>query len=245
MTAIAPGRTLAAMLWLAALPLAADLCKWVDEDGCVHYAETCPPGVEGTAVETAPPPSQEQLDAAVRRAEEMLQQRHTRKTQTEAEQAQADAALQKARSSARARDQACETAFAERQILAIDLPIYRDDQGGLHHKESLHDYLYQGERRYLADAERSRALGEANAFYAAQCRGFEPATRNYVYRFRRQPTTTELLGLLQDMPDPAGPPGGDLCAFAKIAQQELRDWSTGIPSDNQRELDRLIGERCR
>ena len=37
----------------------AELCKWVDETGCVHYAEQCPPGVDSKTVEIkASPPSE-------------------------------------------------------------------------------------------------------------------------------------------------------------------------------------------
>lgn len=42
----------------------AGMCKWVDENGCVHYAETCPEGVAGTEVQIQPPPSQEQVTEA-------------------------------------------------------------------------------------------------------------------------------------------------------------------------------------
>lgn len=42
----------------------AEICKWVDKDGNVHYAETCPEGIQGTEVEMPSPPSQSQIDAA-------------------------------------------------------------------------------------------------------------------------------------------------------------------------------------
>lgn len=29
----------------------AEVCKWVDEQGCVHFAETCPEGVDGQVME--------------------------------------------------------------------------------------------------------------------------------------------------------------------------------------------------
>jgi hypothetical protein len=56
---------LAAFLALSAAPAAAQMCKWVDEDGVVHYATVCPEGVETDQVEileapasTAPSPGQ-------------------------------------------------------------------------------------------------------------------------------------------------------------------------------------------
>jgi hypothetical protein len=32
----------------------AEMCKWVDKDGCVHYAETCPEGIDGIEIEIQP-----------------------------------------------------------------------------------------------------------------------------------------------------------------------------------------------
>ncbi len=62
----------------------AEMCKWVDEDGCVHYAETCPEGVESTEVEIQPPPSQAQLEEASKRsADVQLQQRGQEETPSE------------------------------------------------------------------------------------------------------------------------------------------------------------------
>lgn len=45
-----------------------DLCKWVDEHGTVHYAESCPEGVNSVSVEIESPPSQAQVAEAQKRA---------------------------------------------------------------------------------------------------------------------------------------------------------------------------------
>lgn len=42
----------------------AEICKWVDEDGSVHFAQTCPEDVQSTEVEIQPPPLPSQIDAA-------------------------------------------------------------------------------------------------------------------------------------------------------------------------------------
>jgi len=44
----------------------AEMCKWVDENGTVHYAESCPEKVESVEVEIQPPPSQTQVAEAER-----------------------------------------------------------------------------------------------------------------------------------------------------------------------------------
>lgn len=42
------------------LSINAEMCKWVDENGTVHYAESCPENVKSIEVEIQPPPSQKQ-----------------------------------------------------------------------------------------------------------------------------------------------------------------------------------------
>lgn len=46
----------------------AQMCKWVDVDGSVHYAEKCPPGVDGSQVQLQAPPTAEEIQAAEQRA---------------------------------------------------------------------------------------------------------------------------------------------------------------------------------
>ena len=48
----------------------ADMCKWVDENGTVHYAETCPEYTDSTKIEIQALPSQEQVVEADKRYEE-------------------------------------------------------------------------------------------------------------------------------------------------------------------------------
>jgi hypothetical protein len=58
--------------------VSAEMCKWVDEDGCVHYAETCPEGVESTEVEIQASPSPAQVDEAIKRSTNVQLQRSGR-----------------------------------------------------------------------------------------------------------------------------------------------------------------------
>ena len=45
-----------------------EFCKWEDENGVIHYAETCPEDVESIKVDTQPPPSQTQVEDAKKRS---------------------------------------------------------------------------------------------------------------------------------------------------------------------------------
>ena len=59
----------------------AQICKWVDESGCVHYAETCPEGVDGEGFELQAPPTEEQIQAAKKRAKKTTQRISAQKTE--------------------------------------------------------------------------------------------------------------------------------------------------------------------
>jgi len=61
----------------------AKMCKWVDENGCVHYAETCPEGVDSIEVQIQPPPSQKQVaeaDKQSARLKEIKKERESSKS---------------------------------------------------------------------------------------------------------------------------------------------------------------------
>ena len=53
------GVAVGALATLVFDPVMAQMCKWVDEDGSIHYAEQCPDGVEGQHVEIHQGPSEE------------------------------------------------------------------------------------------------------------------------------------------------------------------------------------------
>jgi len=56
----------------------AQMCRWVDENGTVHYAETCPEGVNSRTVELQAPPTGAQVEAAEQRAAVADQRLRTR-----------------------------------------------------------------------------------------------------------------------------------------------------------------------
>lgn len=74
----------------------AGMCKWVDENGCVHYAETCPEGVNSTEVQIQAPPSQEQVAEADKQSsswKEIKKERESSKRSKSELQTSADRSL--------------------------------------------------------------------------------------------------------------------------------------------------------
>lgn len=64
---------LAVLLSLAALPVAAQMYKWVDEQGNVHYTqERPPPGIKGESIKPPPPVDSEAAQQALDARQEFL-----------------------------------------------------------------------------------------------------------------------------------------------------------------------------
>jgi hypothetical protein len=235
----------AVMLLAAAQVLDADMCKWIDAEGTVHYAERCPEGVEGVTVKTEPPPSRKQIDDAGRRSAQALQQREARRMALESEKSSEILAKQAEHGLRHDTAAACETAFRTRELLGIDLPVYRDDQGRLHHRESLHHHWYEGDRSWLENGERTRLLQQVQQKISADCSGIDPSKVSYIYRFRDRPNLNEMLELLDEMQLPDGPEASEICPYARLMSNDLKTLHSGIPSSDERALALRVSERCR
>lgn len=91
-------RALACLIFLIALPAAAEVYRWVDEKGTVHYSNEAPPkGVKATKVDLEAEPRAAVNEGAecytVRCQGERLEQRLARREQIEAREAAERAAV--------------------------------------------------------------------------------------------------------------------------------------------------------
>ena len=224
------------------LPGLAQMYKWVDDDGTVHFDTSCPAGVECTLLGAQPAPTPEQVKAAARRSEELQQTRRQRVEQPghEEQSAARDTALAEAGMSA----QDCENAFYEREVLAIDRPVYRTTDGALYFHESLHHHVFEGERTYVEDHERDRLIEENNKQIATHCVGVKPDKAEYAFVYLDLPNLEETLRLLDDMLLSRGPRPQDVCMYARLMLKDLKSMHTGLPSDDERELEQRITQRC-
>lgn len=144
--------------------MAAELYKWVDENGVVHYSQTPPENTQTSEVEV-----QEQYpEAASPRGESVYsdvieQQKKRRELE---QQRKADEALQRdARELEAAGDsQDCARAIHALDTLQKQCPVFYDGAGFLRAACPRHGYVYyEGERTYVEDAERQELI----AFYSA------------------------------------------------------------------------------
>lgn len=143
--------------------VSADMCKWVDEDGCVHYAESCPEGVENTIVEIQAPPSPEQVDEATKRfldgQSDLDEQEGMPSESTELSTIEIY----------HMRDR-CIQANLSLDALSRDLPVYYDSYGQL--QAELWNYPHVLQERsgsYLNTDARKRALKQWRQVKGANC----------------------------------------------------------------------------
>lgn len=99
--------------WLAITGLAqAAMYKWVDENGVTQYTQYPPPDREYQAVSPPPPPSEDPEGAQKRLEELLLKQDEAYKSKSEAAAKQ-----QKAADNAKLREQNCQTARGNLELL--------------------------------------------------------------------------------------------------------------------------------
>jgi hypothetical protein len=133
-------RLAACALAFAALPCAAALYKWNDENGRVVYGDTPPAGVKAERVNPAVAPADPNAvrDMAARDAQINKRQQGRAEEEAKAEKAQADA---------RARLDRCAQIRGRLQTLRADVPVYRFND--------------KGERVSMPAAERDKAVVES------------------------------------------------------------------------------------
>ncbi len=135
----------------AATVAGAEIHRWVDADGAVHFGERPPPGVESQQMElerNAPKPDPE-LAESRRRQERLMRV-------MDEEQRERDAVREQERQRKAATRRNCE--IARRHLEGQRTAGY------------LYEEMPNGERRILSDAERAASTARAEAEVAKWCR---------------------------------------------------------------------------
>ncbi len=136
----------AILFLLLAMPLQAEVYRWVDEEGNVHFSDKKPVGRESQEVEVkAPVPAAEPDEGELRRLELVREAqerfRETVKLTPPEEEAPFD------------RVGACRDARRNYGALQEVMPVYRAEDGNL--RPQWQGDHYTGERRYIADEDRA------------------------------------------------------------------------------------------
>lgn len=159
----------------------ADIYKWVDEEGNVHYNDNPPQNAETERVQlpSTPDPKGDPSEALRRRLEQAEKATERRSEERQA----ASAAKEGERAAQVARDQRC--LESRKQLISLQqrLPVYRDEEGTFRTR-SIYD-TYEGEREYLDDATRTLEIDRVRHDITTNCEHpDDPKERFLAYRER-------------------------------------------------------------
>lgn len=141
----------------------ADVYKWIDSEGRVHYSDKAPAGVESKSLQPTPPVD---LDEAARqrerleRTEEELEQR-----MRERHAGSAAKSVEKSRRTELRKG--CLALRRELDILDSGRPVYRGEESEFR-AQWLHD-PYRGKRQYLDENERNTEIKRVRDEISANC----------------------------------------------------------------------------
>ena len=148
---------------LAVMPASAQIYKWVDANGKVHYSDQKPPDNARSSedmsrlVESAP---DEPDEGELRRREYLkLAEQLPDRAAERAAAGRAQAVENKA--------ELCRLARVHAEVLKLNMRIYRTDAGEL--RPHWFPDSYQGPRTYIGDAERSSVVAANAAQLCANC----------------------------------------------------------------------------
>jgi hypothetical protein len=146
----------------------ADVYRWVDQDGGVHYGDTRPHNAESETVPldgAGAATRQETIEAQRRRLDEAVKEAERRR-----EARQATAAARRSEEAAhRARQQQCQAARVQLAVLQErQLPAYRTEDGELRARWKYDSY--GGERAYLDEESRETELRRVRAEIEEFCK---------------------------------------------------------------------------
>jgi hypothetical protein len=167
---------IAAVILMFSLGLAeSQVYKWVDEDGNVHYSDKPPANQQTTEVEIqqpVPAPEVPEVDKAVETGEAEISAEAWLEQQRAAREADRQLKREEKWVSETGASQQCRNARRMLDLLEIQCPAFYDDQGILRVECPYQPRLaYEGERRYLEDADRAASI----THYKEQLRGCDDA----------------------------------------------------------------------
>lgn len=139
------------LAWLLPLGAGAEVFKWVDDEGNVHYGDSAPPEHDVETIRTPPPPSDAAVTQSLNRLEGLREEVDEREKKRREEKERQETTAREGE----ARKQRCSQ--AQRQLAVLDMPRIFQLNG-------------QGQKVYLEDDQRAAKLERARKEVKANCR---------------------------------------------------------------------------
>ncbi len=198
----------------------AEVYKWVDEEGIVHYSDNPPQDAESERMQlpSTPGPKGDPSEILRRR----LEQAEKAKERRSEERLAASAAKEGKRAARVARDQRCLETRMQLAVLQEQRPVYRDEQGQFR-LQWVRD-PYSGEREYINDAMRASEVARAHQEIATSC---------------QHPDDTEEQDLARAMWIRS-----EYCAAARVELEQLEQRGATVRRDQLEQKRQMVNSLC-
>lgn len=157
----------AAMLCIPAV--SADVYRWVDENGVVHYSDKPPADTRPEKLELAPESGRPPANIGAGVYQDAIENTRAWREQQEAERQQSREAREAREKAELTSTENCSKAIHRLAILNKQCPVFYDGAGFLRDQCPGVYLAYAGERSYLDDDERARLI-EHYSGIVEQCR---------------------------------------------------------------------------
>ena len=144
----------------------AEVYKWVDKEGNVHYGDKPDKNTKTQTIEIEPIDSSK-YDEGIELKKRLLNQAEEADKRIQARRDSADAGKNEKKDD-EANERRCLEARKQLSILQEQRAIYRDENGRFHVKWA-HD-TYKGKREYLDDEQRNIEIGLTNKIISIHCK---------------------------------------------------------------------------
>jgi hypothetical protein len=203
---------------------AAAICKWTDRNGTTHYAEKCPESENPTQIDIEPPPGQDEAQASQQRAEQM--HRATRAGNSQRELLQELQSLEDRGVTNMTAATLRQCAMARQYLATLDenRPVYLDETGALHSRNSAHNASYKGPRQYLDEQQRASAIKRFEQVEAETCNASESDIRERVRALAKERNE-------------------GVCGQLEVRLAEVK--TAGASREDIRFLEQLLDSQCR
>lgn len=145
----------------------ADIYKWIDKDGEVHFSDKPPQDRKSERIQVDTIKAPEQPDEGELRRRRLLEQADRDSDLRLKAQQEKAAEKQAMNDESSAQEHRCLEARKQLAALRQQLPVYRDNEGKFRVKWK-HD-TYQGERDYLDDSKRPSEIKRVQEEITANC----------------------------------------------------------------------------
>lgn len=218
-------RRLLVLLILVVFAAGAEVYKWVDEDGVVHYSERPPEDGQVSKVEIDEAPAEEERTQAEAIYQETVERARSRRIEEQEQSRRARKSRAESLAVVTPERERCFEAWLAVQELEKRGQVYQDEAGKVHHWDSLHSFWYESYRKRLGDSDRRNLLRQYEEEMGLHCDMPKREVGKRADAWHRSQLTGQ-------------------CRMARAKFERLRAESSKTPKGTIDSAEELIAEHC-